>query len=81
MVRQFCLLLLVAGNRLNAALCAIRHIRTVPLAIAVTILSMLAILILLEVDYRWKKEVVRGHKEAREIAVAFARSIDLPNYL
>ena len=64
MVRQFCLLLLVIDNRLNAALRAIRQIRTVPLAIAVTILSMLAILILLEVDYRWKKEVVREYREA-----------------
>jgi hypothetical protein len=72
MVRQLCLLLLVAGNQLRRALCEIRHIRPVPLAIAVTLLSMLAIVILLEVDYRRKKEVLREHIEDREIAVAFA---------
>jgi hypothetical protein len=72
MVRQLCVLLLVAGNRLRTALCEIRHIRPVPLAIAVTLLSMLAIVILLEVDYRWQKEVLREHIEVREIAVAFA---------
>jgi hypothetical protein len=75
MVRQFCLLLLVIDNRLNAALRAIRHIRTVPLSIAATILSILIILFLLELDYHRTKEVVREHEEHREIAVA---SFDLP---
>jgi hypothetical protein len=69
---------LAAGKCLHAVLCAIGRIRTVPLSIAVTILSLLVILVLLEHNYR--EEVAR--EQVSDVtftgSIASAPSADLP---